>query len=62
MLLPCPFALTGSAPSKSLLDAAVAGELVDVTKRGALVDAMIDSDLGKARRASCWQVVPAPMA
>ena len=51
------FALTGSAPSKSLLDAAVAGELVDVTKRGALVDAMIDSDLGKAhveRLAGKW--------
>lgn len=51
------FALTGSAPSKSLLDAAVAGELVDVTKRGVLVDAMIDSDLGKAhveRLAGKW--------
>lgn len=51
------FALTGSAPSKSLLDAAVAGELVDVTKREAHVDALIDSALGKAhveRLAGKW--------
>lgn len=51
------FALTGSAPSKSLLDAAVAGELVDVVKREAHVDALIDSALGKAhveRLAGKW--------
>ena len=51
------FALTGSAPSKNLLDAAVAGELVDVVKREAQVDALIDSALGKAhveRLAGKW--------
>lgn len=41
------FALTGSGPSKALLDAAVAGELVDLAKREAHVDALIDSPLGK---------------
>ncbi len=43
------FALTGSGPSKALLDAAVAGELVDVTSREDHIDALIDSDLGKAQ-------------
>ncbi|MCR6650981.1 MAG: DUF1592 domain-containing protein [Cellvibrionaceae bacterium] len=43
------FALTGSGPSKALLDAAVAGELVDPTSREAHVDALIDSDLGRAQ-------------
>lgn len=51
------FALTGSGPSKSLLDAAVAGELVDAASREAHVDALIDSDLGRehvARLAGKW--------
>lgn len=51
------FALTGSGPSKSFLDAAVAGELVDPAKREAHVDALIDSPLGKAhieRLAGNW--------
>ncbi|HEY7774065.1 MAG TPA: DUF1592 domain-containing protein, partial [Marinagarivorans sp.] len=51
------FALTGSGPSKSLLDAAVAGELVDEASREAHVDALIDSDLGRehvARLAGKW--------
>jgi hypothetical protein len=43
------FALTGSGPSKSLLDAAVGGELVDEASREAHIDAMIDSPLGKAQ-------------
>ncbi len=43
------FALTGSGPSKSLLDAAVAGELVDRSSREKHVDALIDSALGKAQ-------------
>lgn len=43
------FALTGSGPSKSFLDAAVAGELVDPAKREAHVEALIDSPLGKAQ-------------
>lgn len=43
------FALTGSGPSKALLDAAVAGELVDSASREAHVDALIDSDLGQAQ-------------
>lgn len=43
------FALTGSGPSKSLLDAAVAGELVDEASREAHVDALIDSPLGRAQ-------------
>lgn len=43
------FALTGSGPSKSLLDAAVAGELVDEASREAHIDAMIDSPLGRAQ-------------
>lgn len=51
------FALTGSGPSKSFLDAAVAGELVDRASLEAHVDAMIDSDLGRAhvaRLAGKW--------
>jgi Protein of unknown function (DUF1592)/Protein of unknown function (DUF1588)/Protein of unknown function (DUF1595) len=43
------FALTGSGPSKALLDAAVAGELVDEASREAHVDALIDSPLGRAQ-------------
>jgi hypothetical protein len=43
------FALTGSGPSKALLDAAVAGELVDPASREAHVDALIDSALGRAQ-------------
>jgi hypothetical protein len=43
------FALTGSGPSKSLLDAAVAGELVDEASREAHVEALIDSPLGRAQ-------------
>lgn len=43
------FALTGSAPSKSLLDAAVAGELVNEASREAHVDALIDSPEGRAQ-------------
>lgn len=51
------FALTGSGPSKSFLDAAVAGELVDESSREAHIDALIDSDLGRAhveRLAGKW--------
>ncbi|BCD99487.1 DUF1592 domain-containing protein [Marinagarivorans cellulosilyticus] len=51
------FALTGSGPSKSLLDAAVAGELVDESDREQHIDALIDSDMGKAhveRLAGKW--------
>ena len=51
------FALTGSGPSKSLLDAAVAGELVDDASFEAHVDALIDSPLGQAhveRLAGMW--------
>jgi len=43
------FALTGSGPSKSFLDAAVGGELVDEASREAHIDALIDSPLGKAQ-------------
>ena len=43
------FALTGSGPSKSLLDAAVAGELVDEASREGHVEALIDSPLGRAQ-------------
>ena len=51
------FALTGSGPSKSFLDAAVAGELVDESDREQHIDALIDSDMGKAhveRLAGKW--------
>lgn len=51
------FALTGSGPSKALLDAAVAGELVDVASREMIVNELIDSDLGRAhvrRLAGKW--------
>ncbi len=51
------FALTGSGPSKSLLDAAVAGELVDEASREAHIDALIDSPMGQehvARLAGKW--------
>lgn len=51
------FALTGSGPSKILLDAAVGGELVDVASREAHVDELIDSPLGIAhveRLAGKW--------
>ncbi len=43
------FAITGSGPSKSLLDAAVSGDLVDEDSREAHVDALIDSALGRAQ-------------
>ncbi|WP_162230691.1 DUF1592 domain-containing protein [Marinagarivorans algicola] len=51
------FALTGSAPSRQLLDAAKAGELFDAAKLDGHIDALIDSDLGKAhieRLAGKW--------
>lgn len=51
------FALTGSGPSRSLLDAAVGGELVDPASREAHVDALIESPLGRAhveRLAGKW--------
>lgn len=43
------FALTGSGPSRSLLDAAVAGELVDRASLEQHIDALIDSPLGRAQ-------------
>lgn len=43
------FSLTGSGPSKGLLDAAVGGELVKEASREAHVDALIDSTLGRAQ-------------
>ncbi len=51
------FALTGSAPSREFLDAAKKGELFDAAKLDAHIDALIDSDLGKAhieRLAGKW--------